>query len=177
MKRHEMEKRHRDVLECLNSLPRKIMAAHELENVSAFVLHDMCNERCFNMARAAYFVENPDFKCLKGIAGFCRDESCQKFESIWGDPALFSRFMLESAFNQKVRSILVDHNANPEPLPIYITQQLVPILGFQHPVWRTWGLKHYNQGLIVYDQTDERDELLEQYLENGLHMLGFCAVY
>lgn len=177
MKRRDSYERHREVLECLSSLPRKIMAVHELENVSEFVLHDMCNERCFNMLRAAYFVDNPDFKCLKGVAGFCRDENPRVIDSVWGDPTAFSRLMLESAFNQRVRSVLVDHSAMRDPLPAYITQQLVPMLGFQHPALRMWDLKHYNQGLIVYDQAEADDELLEEYLVNGLHVLGFCAIY
>lgn len=176
MKSGDSLKRQQEVLACLSSLPRKIMTVHELDNVPEFVLHDICNEHCFNMIRAAYFVDNPDFKCLKGVAGFCRDEAYGAIDRMWQDPAAFSQFMQKAAFNQRIRSLLVDHSAINESLPTYVTQHVAPAFGFQRPAWHMWDLKHDNHGLIIYERVQTDEELLDEYLKNGLYVLGFCAI-
>ena len=48
--------------------------------MSEFVLHDICNPNCFNLQKAAFLVDNPDFDCLKGVAGFSADEAYQKHD-------------------------------------------------------------------------------------------------
>ncbi len=177
MKSNETFERQRRVLGCLSSLPRKIMSVHERENVPEFILHDICNEHCFNIIRAAYFVENPDFKCVKGVAGFCREEAYNALDHVWDDPQAFAQFMKNSLFNQKVRSLMFDHLASDDALSQHVQQHIAPQLGFAHPSWCTWDLKHYNHGLIVYEKADLQDEVFDQHFMNSLYLLGFCAIY
>jgi len=170
-------KRHKHMLHCLTSLPRKIIAVHELDNVPEFVLQDICDESCFNIIRAAYFVDNPDFNHLKGVAGFCRDEAVEAVDDIWEDPESFSKFMDESQFNQKVRNILVESIEANNHKHEQIVDKLAPQLQFENPAWCSWDLKHYNHGLIIYEKADLGDDVFDEHFINTLHLLGFCAIH
>ena len=170
------EKRHEHILDCLNSLPRKIMSVYELENVPEFILHDICNENCFNIIRAAYFVDNPDFNSCKGIAGFCRQETYKAHEHMWNDPTSFSKFMQESQFNQQVRTILLESIVRNNRLHEHVVSEIAPKLGFVNPAWCCWHLKHFNDGLIVYEKADTADNAFDQHFINSLYLLGFCAI-
>jgi hypothetical protein len=173
--RNDIE-RHRRVLDCLSRLPRKIMSVHELENVPEFVLQDICNEHCFNIIRAAYLVDNPDFNQLKGIAGFCREEAYDHPEHIWEDYTSFTAFMRQSAFNNQVRSLLLDSIDANHHMHDHIIARVAPQLGFTNPAWCTWDLKHYNHGLIIYEKADLAEDTFDEHFINTLYLLGFCAI-
>ena len=66
-----------------------MLSCDNVENMIEFVLHCLCSEDCFNMPKAAYFVDNIDFNCLKGIAGYNHLEK-YKEPGIWSKPENFS---------------------------------------------------------------------------------------
>ena len=101
MERSEMLKKHA-ILNHLSTLPQKLLSVHGTENVTEFVLHDLCSTHCFDLKKAAYLVDNPDFDCLKGVAGFSAEEAYPQ-DAIWETPELFIAHMKKSAFNNKVR--------------------------------------------------------------------------
>lgn len=169
-------KRQQQIMACLSSLPRKMLSVYELDNVPEFILHDMCSEHCFNLIRAAYFVDNPDFNSCKGVAGFCRTEAYNAGGDLWQQPENFSKFMGESPFNQKVRSIVLESILRNKRLYDHVTQKIAPQLGFSNPAWCTWHLKYFNEGFIVFEKGDLADELFDQHFINTLHLLGFCAI-
>jgi len=105
MEREELLQRQNKMLNCLSCLPRRILAAQDQKNVPEFVLHDLCDEHCFNLNRAAYLIDNPDFNCLKGVAGVSRAEAYSDGNSIWNSPERFNIHMQAAPFNQKVRHI------------------------------------------------------------------------
>ena len=70
------------VLGNILKIPKKLLSAQHVDNVAEFVLHERSHENCFNLRRAAYFVDNPDFNCLKGIAGFCRKEAYENTKNM-----------------------------------------------------------------------------------------------
>src|SRR5262245_10115368 len=100
MERSEMKKH--AILNLLSTIPQKVLSLHGTENITEFVLHELCNTHCFDFKKAAYLVDNPDFDCLKGVAGFSSDEAYPK-ETIWEKPELFTAHMKKAAFNKKVR--------------------------------------------------------------------------
>lgn len=169
-------KRNEALLECLSSLPRKIIAIHELDNLPEFILHDICSETCFNLHKAAYFVDNPDFNTCKGVAGFCSHEACDVHNQLWQDPASFSAFMQESPFNKQVRAMLLESVVRNKLMHEDVVNRIAQQLGFMHPAWCTWHLKHFNDGLIVYEKADLDDTAFDQHFLNTLHLLGFCAI-
>lgn len=168
--------RHKHVLECLSSLPRKILSLYERDDIPEFVLQDICSENCFNIMRAAYFIDNPDFNSCKGVAGFCRDEAYRAHDTMWQDPASFSKFMHESLFNNQVRGVQRESIIRNNHVYDDVIKELAPSLGFVNPAWCNWHLKYYNEGLIVYEKADFADETFDEHFMNTLYVLGFCAI-
>ena len=71
METKTLERQNR-MLHHLAQLPRLMIDVHGRDNISEFILHELCSEPCFNLRKAAYLVDNPDFNCLRGVAGFAR---------------------------------------------------------------------------------------------------------
>ncbi len=178
MKNTEILSRDAQVLRSLSTIPEKILRLHGTENVSEFILYELCHENCFNMPKAAFFIDNPDFKCFKGIAGYNKKEH-PEYHSLWDEPENFTQFMQNNAFNQKVRAIQQGNadqvdgkHKNPEDYLQDIAHQLdVRDLGFHR-----FPLKHGNQGLFVYDKHESQIEDMEVFAR-GTCFLGFCPVF
>jgi hypothetical protein len=170
------EGKDRDVLVCLCSLPRKILSMYERENITECVLHELCKESCFNWDKAAYFINNPDFDCLKGVAGYSKAESYVSEGSIWDNIDSFSVHMDSAPFNQLVRSvackccITCDGITHSELL-----DEIARELRFtQYDVY-SWDLKYGNQGILLYQSvTDACSVISDEYVYNGVCFLGLC---
>jgi hypothetical protein len=156
----------------LNKLPRKILALHDRENITEFVLHDLCNANCFNFKKAAYFIDNPDFDCLKGIAGFSLQEA-YPLSDVWENPEDFTRHMNQAPFNQKVRgyqgSSLRKQGKQDESIVTDLAAQ------FELPkLFYGWQMKHDNHGLLIYEA---HEKVPDDYLINGVCLLSFCPIF
>ncbi len=160
----------------LSSLPRKILGLHGRDNVIEFVLHELGNPECFDLEKAAYIVDNPDFDCLKGVAGFCRPEAYQAKKNIWDEPEEFSKHMLTSQYNNKVRSFYKHSCIKKGEPQEKIIQDIAHDLGFEHPSFYAWQMKHNNQGLLLYEKHDDTACDCD-YLLEGLCLIGFCPIF
>lgn len=170
--------RHYAVLHRLSSLPRKMLSLKNHENVTEFVLHELCNKNCFNLAKAAYFVDNPDFDCLKGLAGFCADEAYTLQENIWAHPSAFSTHMQGAPFNQHVRTIMHSSMRKNNKCDQDIVDWAAQELHLQQPGYYAWDMKHDNHGLLIYErQFKEGDSCDIDSMLNGLSLLGFCPIF
>ncbi|MGA9530435.1 MAG: hypothetical protein WBQ73_00920 [Candidatus Babeliales bacterium] len=172
-----LEKEHA-VLSYLAHLPKRILAFHSRDNVTEFVLHELSRSCCFNLSKAAFFIENPDFDCLKGIAGVSHDHCYQRNDCIWDVPDDFTDHMCASPFNRTVRAInwcsVLRQNDSYENRAEKIARQL----SFDDYLFCTWDMKHNNQGLMVYQHSEDDDALISnKHLQDGLSLLGFCPVF
>ena len=161
-----------DKLRILNRLPRNILRLQGSENVSEFVLHDLCSE-CFAFNKAAYFIDNPAFNCLKGVAGYNHDESYTG--EIWQDPESFSNHMQSSSFNQKVRRCMQYSCKNCDQPDEKVLETLAHDLGMENFEYCSWDLKHENHGYLLYEKGGQDFEVED--LLCGLHLLSFCPVF
>lgn len=165
------------MLTCLVDLPRKMLSLDDVENVTEFVLHDLCHEHCFDLNKAAYFVDNPDFDCLKGVAGFSRDQSYKNCDAIWHETDSFSNHMHSSPFNKKVRNThrcsVKKSNDSYEQL----AQEIANDLGFKHHGVCSWNMKHQNNGLVIYEKESANETFADSYIANGLSLLSFCPIF
>lgn len=158
-------------------LPRKMIALHGNDNISEFVLHELCHPECFNLKKAAYFIDNPDFDCLKGVAGVNQDEAAQ-VSDIWNKPDEFSLYMRQSPFNQKVRSLTrasgkkVSVEADKE-LAIEVAHEL----GIVNIGYCSWTSKNYNHGILVFEKGTSQEDIDKEILMNGVSLLSFCPIY
>ncbi len=166
--------RERKILGYISGLPKKILKVHGYENVPDFILHDLCHEQCFNLVKAAYFVDNPDFDYCKGIAGFSRVE-CSLDHDIWQEPAAFSEHMKKCQFHQKVR--MFESHSIRDSLDTVI-EQVIKDFAFELPQHVVWNMKHDNHGVLIYEAGSHDESVsIQDYLGNSVHLFGFCPIY
>ncbi len=167
----------RDILTYLAGIPKKMVSVHGIENVPEFVLHELCHEGCFNIPKAAYFVDNPDFDHLKGVAGYNAPECYSEHSTMWQDPETFTLFMRSCPFNQTVRSCGRKSIRRNGHVTSQVVDEIATDLGFAKPDILEWQLKHDNHGLLVYDASSDQMRDLAHHLEHSLYLLSFCPVF
>ena len=167
--------RGRNVLQTLTSLPKHMLSVQGRDNVSEFVLHDICRSDCFNLSKAAYFIDNPDFDCCKGVAGFSVEEQFAQ-DVVWDHPDTFSEFMKHSSFNQKVRNLVRPSYRRCNACEKDMIQELAADIGVHDPLYYVWDLKHDNHGVLIFERTPGDTHGLDDYM-HGLYMLGFCPIH
>ncbi len=164
------------ILHVLHALPRKMLSLHGRDNVTEFVLSELCGKDCFNITKAAYFVNNPDFNCCKGVAGFSVDESYTGHKTIWESPEDFSRHMSCCSFNQQVRGHQKESFTKEHPSEEDLAKHLAHELGFNNAAYCSWDMKNDNHGLLIFEKPVHLTEK-DESLVNGLHYLGFCPIF
>lgn len=164
------------LLSHLGNSSKYMIQHHHRDNLSEFVLHDLCSEQGFKIRKAAYLINNPDFACLKGIAGYYNPEMF--LGESWQNPKDFTSHMLKSPFNQHVR-LFMDTSLptiNSKDFSKKQLQGIVDYLEIEDAAYHTWQSKHNNQGLFIFERP--QDEIVHQeHLYNFLHMLSFCPVF
>ena len=178
MKPEMMMYRNAQIADSLRRLPRKILQLHGLDNVTDFVLHELCSKDCFNIPKAAYFIDNPSFNCLKGVVGIAGTE-LQDVENIWKDPHRFAQKVSESPFNQKVRSFNYESSKHKGYEAEKIAENIAKELGLGEYGFYSWDMKHDNHGFLVCEKNADKDyeHPHDEIMVDGLCLLSFCPVY
>ena len=176
MKRPNVEERKMRIAHSISCMPRKILKLHGRDNVIEFVLHELGKTDNFNLHRAAYVIDNPDFDCLKGIAGFDRQELYKGQKDIWEDPDEFSRYMSQCKYNAQVRNFQRNSSKRKGCNDAQIVEEISHDLGFNQPKYYTWDMKYDNHGILLYEKVEE-DSCDCDYLLDGLCLIGFCPVF
>ncbi len=179
MKPEELLARQYQIANSLSFLPRKMLSLHGSQDDSTvFVLHELCNEHCFNFNKAAYFVDNPDFNCLKGVAGLSRTEAMIiDSNDIWEKPELFSQHMQQASFNQRVRNLnncSIKKGKEPES---EVAGKIATDLGMKNFNWCSWDSKYNNHGLFIFEPINYSEPIAQDCLLNGLSLLSFCPIH
>lgn len=164
-----------DRLRMLNGIPKNMIQMHGTENMSEFVLHSLCCPGCFNLRKAAYFVDNPAFDCLKGVVGYDQNEAFDPSANIWSHGDAFTQHMSNSPFNQKVRNCLQYSCKNCDTPDEHLMQNIARDLGMDTFNYCTWSMKHDNHGYLIYQKNDDEHE--HEELINGLCLLSFCPIF
>ena len=175
MKYPDRPQNHYDLLRYVNMIPRKMLLLHGHENVIDFVLYALCADKGFNLQKAAFFIDNPDFDWLKGIAGFSRQD-VYSGEDIWQDPHGFSSHMNSASFHQKVRSIHRPSMRKQGQQLHELVENLAHDVELKDPGFYTWDIKNDNNGIFLYEKNHD-DASSDEYILDGLCLLGFCPIY
>ena len=176
MNQLSLDLRKQNITHCLSCLPKKMLQLHGKDNVVEFVLHELSKEDCFNLDKVAYVIDNPDFNCVKGIAGYCFNEKYDSNKDVWADPEPFSRYMSQAPFNIKVRSYEQESFIKKGKTDQDLINEVSQTLGFSHPVFYSWTMKHDNHGILMYEKRED-DACDCDYLLDGLCLIGFCPVF
>jgi len=174
----ELKKDTKDLvlLHRLGGVSSNIANNHHLENLSEFVLHDLCSKDLFRVNKAAYLVNNPDFACMKGVAGYSNQENFTKGHG-WHNQKDFTSHMLQSSFNQKVRQInQTNSKARADLLDKKYLYTLSDSLEIEHPEFHLWNMKYDNQGVLIFEKENKNDPVFE-HLPHFASMLSFCPVF
>ncbi|HRN77819.1 MAG TPA: hypothetical protein PLU71_01150 [Candidatus Dependentiae bacterium] len=176
---NEILKRQHAVLNRLSQLPRKMLALKDQGNITEFVLHELCHTDCFDLEKAAYFIDNPDFDCLKGVAGVWRPEVyTTPNNDIWQNPSLFTAHMQGSLFNQKVRDFIRPSLRKSKESDEEIVRMIGQELHMQNPGYYAWDMKHDNHGLLIYEKPYKTGDACDiDMVLNGLSLLSFCPIF
>lgn len=162
------------LIQAVSCLPKKILGMHGRDNISEFVLQEL--GMGFDLARAAYVVDNPDFDCLKGIVGFDRGQAYISDSSIWQDPEPFTAHMRSAAYNQQVRNFTTNSFIKKGAVESEIVKSIADDLGFKNPLFYAWPIKYDNHGLLLYEKS-EQGQCDCDYLLDGLCLLGLCPIF
>ena len=178
MKPENMMYSHAHVVDHLRRLPRKMLLLHGLDNVTEFVLHELCSKNCFNLQKAAYFIDNPDFNCLKGVVGVSNAE-LNDVEDIWTSPDIFTQKMMQSPFNQHVRSFMYESHKKDGKSYDKAAQVIAQELGFGDYGFYSWDMKHNNHGFLICEKnsTNPEEHPQDDIVVDGLCLLSFCPVH
>ncbi len=171
----KLERQNR-ILQRLARIPRMMVYVHGRDDLSEFILHELCSEECFNLRKAAYFVDNPDFNCLRGVAGFSSDEAFHDIEKMWQEPDAFSSFIVQAPFNNQVRSINFDSLRN-KMSEQEVMRDMAHRLGFTSCAHCSWNMRHDNHGILMYEKTDPSDTIVDEHIVDGISLLNFCPIF
>ncbi len=163
------------MLNYLSHLPRKMLLLHDHDAIAELVLHELCSERCFNLNKAVYFVDNPDFDCMKGVAGFSREEAFKEGERMWADPHAFTEYIKTAPFNQKVRNMQRSSMKLHKESDDAIIRSLAEECAIVKPECHMWDMKHNNRGVFIYEKSADACNV-EEYIQNGVCLLSFCPI-
>jgi hypothetical protein len=170
--KHECDRHHR-LLERLTLLPKRMVTAHETANLAEFVLHELCDNDCFELRKAAFFVDNPDFNCLKGIVGIDHD----RFKQVaWDAHESFSDHMTHASFNNHVRSVNRASILRDEKTWQKHADELADAIAVQHHEWHAFPVKHGNTGMLIFEPTSSwRDHA--DLIARGAALLALCPIF
>ena len=179
----ERNERVQEMLTCITQLPKQIVTLHGRENMTEFLLHTLCLSDCFNLSKAAYFIDNPDFDHLKGISGYHKNESYSSGTTLghWEKPEQFTDHMQRSLFNQTVRSINLSsiRRGSQDHAKDYgkVADQLSSQLDLSHVSFLSWPIKHDNHGFLVFESPADESAVIQEYLMSAVYLFGFCPVF
>lgn len=172
-------------LQRLVGLPNKIVRHHDVHALPEIVLHDVAHADGLNLSRALYLVDNPDFNCIKGVAGFCKDECSLHKQNIWDDPNSFSSDMQQAKFCSDARGVCgrsfvkcTDHNRQIATDGGVDHDEIVNLgrkLGMQNPSFVSWPMRHGNHGILLFEAgTGNQEKMCDQVLEHCGSLLSLC---
>lgn len=172
----ERRQRENDLLRCICSLPKNLITLHGTGNLAEFLLHHLCTACCFNFNKAAFFIDNPDFNHLKGIAGVFSHEAFPR-SGHWEDPQNFSRHMELSPFNQKVRSISERSPKRNGKEHAAIVRSIADDLELETPLFRLWNMKYDNYGLLIFEPSKDERDFIADHMDSVLQLFSFCPIF
>lgn len=170
------QNKHEHLFHRLGGVSRNVINNHHLENLSEFVMHDICSDDLLNTSKVAYLINNPEFLCMKGVVGWDNQEAFKKGMS-WENQQDFTSHMSQSAFNQKVRNLNGQHLiVNGSSLDKSDVFKLADHLEIEDPFYHVWNMKHANQGILLLEKKDQNEEFFE-HLPYFVSILSFCPIF
>jgi hypothetical protein len=165
------------LVQSLMGLPHKILQNHEVEDLAPIVLHELGHDCYFDLDKAIYLVDNPDFDCVKGIAGFSRDECKFHNSDLWQNPNSFSIDMKNAIFHTNLKKFLARSIQKKEPGDVLNSDEICDIglrFGIKNPSFLNWRMKHGNNGILIFEARIPQMARKKELLMHAGSLLSFC---
>jgi hypothetical protein len=158
-------------------LPHHILRYHDVDELPQLVLHDLGHESNFGLNKAAYLVDNPEFNCVKGVAGFNRDECSFHRENVWEAPHEFGGDMRDAVFHNNMKNFVQDMSVRRRDLDVHNPDDLAVLgttLGLKNPSFFTWNMRHGNHGILLFEEGREWCARHRDLLSYAAALLSLC---
>lgn len=162
-----------EMIKRLLSLPRKILNNHGLHGLSSIILHEIAPH--LDLQRAGFFVDNHDFNCLRGIAGFCNQE-CHLYHPSMaaGEEQLPEKPEFHQRISQLAHPSICDGQGVVREDGL---RQLMSDCELHDAHAHVWNMRHGNTGIFVYQEgpaclCSAHPEILEHITS----LLSFCPL-
>jgi hypothetical protein len=163
-------------LDNLLGLPRKILHYHGVDGLAQIVLHELGHHDSFGISKAGYLVDNPDFGCMRGIAGYQSDECAYHKPDVWNDPYSFVSDMQQAKFHGDV--VKFSHTSLTRNDHDDIDEQSVHavghMLGMKNPLWIAWPMQHGNNGVLLFEQNSQAAAHHRDIFQHFVPLLSLC---
>ncbi len=166
-------------LKTLLKMPRKILDHHEVDGVAQMILHELGQQENLDFKKAFFLISSPDFNHLKGVAGFCRNESSHCRQKMWDDPTNFYQEIQKTSFHAEMKSLLQnDHYHHDGALhKDEHLQDIGKTLNMQSPNVYSWNLRNGNKGILIFEEGDKKVFSTDQdILDHVTALLGLCPL-
>lgn len=165
------------LIENLSRLPHKILQHHHIDALSQMILHELGHDDCFSLKKAVYLVDNPDFDHLIGAAGFCKNECKHHKTDLWKAPTSFVKDMQDASFHNDVKNFMQKSLKRKE---VNIKDEndvkhLGEFVGIEDPQAISWGMKHGNHGILIFEGDKNLPEWSKDMLRNSVALLSLCG--
>ncbi len=165
-----------ELVKMLLSIPRKILHHHEVEGLPQIILHELADK--LNLKRASYLIDNPDFDCLKGVAGFCCNQKNTPDHDAWHDPHNFKKHIEQAEFNADMQKFL--HASVKKKIGDYANKEDLIALGknfgMENPQVYTWNMRHGNHGILIFETSDNHASVNNDLIDHATALLGLCPL-
>jgi len=164
-------------LDCLWELPHKMVSHHEADGLKHMILHEFGHHDLLGPKQATFLVDNPDFNCIHGVAGFSHEDCSHHKGDIWQDPYSFATDMQHAPFHNAVQqinheSIIKSNNGKIDEKAYH---DLCEQLGMKNTGCVHWKMKHGNHGILVFEDADaEKIADRKTLLHNLVALLSLC---
>lgn len=158
-------------------LPHKILRFHDVDDLPQLILHELGHDAHFGLNKAAYLVDNPEFDCVKGIAGFDRCECSMHRENVWDAPHEFGSDMRSAPFYNSMKQFIQDMSIKRRDLDIHNPDDLAALgerLGLKNPSFFTWNMRHGNNGILLFEEGQAACAHHRDLLNYASALLSLC---
>lgn len=173
---HGIDEHDGELVAKLLGLPHKILSHNEVDGLEQMVLHELGHDSHFGLSKAGYLIDNPEFNCLKGIAGYCKSECPMHKLDVWQDPKLFADDMKDAHFHRQISHFLDNSltRVGADNLQTDLLLMLGNKMGMTTPGFITWKMKHGNNGILLFEENGMPHARRRDLLHHFVALLSLC---
>ncbi len=173
---HELDSHEGQLVSRLLDLPHKILSHEDLEGLQQLILYELAHDESFGFNRASYLIDNPEFNCLKGVAGYDKKECGTSPGNPWDNPHDFVQHISQAVFHKQVASFMKHslcsaHDKDPEADAIKVLSEN---LGMENSSFITWRMRHGNHGILLFEEGALPHKRSPELLHHFVALLSLC---